>query len=285
MNIYYSTDYTASDYAFDTTRKSEWIADSLATAPIDGVTLVSPSGSYELTETLIDRVHDRSYVRAVRSGTPTRLAESQGFRWDPGIYPMALAHCAGVVAATQDAIANGRSGCLSSGLHHADTSEGAGYCTFNGLAVAAEYAAHHCDLEVMVIDFDAHCGGGTMNIAGDFIRQIDVSVSPFDRYAVNNDSAHLLRFANTTNYLDVIIDALTEAADFRGDLIIYNAGMDPLNFGVTPTVLAHRELLVSEFINSIGCPALFTLAGGYLSETITEDDLVAAHRLTLGEWA
>ena len=41
------------------------------------------------------------YVRAVKTGLNRRLAESQGFTWDRGMYSMALAHNSGMVAATE----------------------------------------------------------------------------------------------------------------------------------------------------------------------------------------
>ena len=42
MKTFYNDDYVASEYAFDTTRKAQAIAESLATAPIQGLSLVDP---------------------------------------------------------------------------------------------------------------------------------------------------------------------------------------------------------------------------------------------------
>ena len=127
------------------------------------------------------RVHATEYVDAVRSGEPRGLAEAQGFPWDPGLWTMVTATTGGVVAAVEAAREDGVAGSLSSGLHHARADRGAGFCTFNGLAVAARLAGLR---SVLILDLDAHCGGGTHAlIAGDpRIRQVDVSISEFDNY-------------------------------------------------------------------------------------------------------
>ncbi|MBN1630181.1 MAG: hypothetical protein JW990_10485, partial [Thermoleophilia bacterium] len=165
MNVYYSPEYVGAAYSFETTRKAKWIADSLTDSPIGGLELVEPP---PLTWAQVTQVHDPEYVRAVRTGVPRHLAESQGFEWDPGLWPMVLSSNGGAVAACLDALENGVSGSLSSGLHHARHASGAGFCTFNGLVIAAREALAAGAASVLVLDLDAHCGGGTASlIAGD----------------------------------------------------------------------------------------------------------------------
>ena len=94
--VYYDLSYTASAYDFPTTRKAVWIADSLISNPIPGITLAPPP---PLTEDDLLTVHDLEYVRAVRTGEPRDLAESNEFRWDTGLWPMVLASNGGTVAA------------------------------------------------------------------------------------------------------------------------------------------------------------------------------------------
>ena len=74
----------------------------------------------DLVDQLVPTVHSEAYVHALKPGRPTELAESQGFGWDEGIWEMAANSTAGVLAATNEALAiGGPSGSLSSGLHHA----------------------------------------------------------------------------------------------------------------------------------------------------------------------
>ena len=135
--VFYSPAYVGSAHVFETTRKAKWVADSLASVPIGGIQLLSPSS---LSDAQLLQVHDPAYVRAVETGVPRRLAESQGFRWDAGLWRMVCASNGGAVAAALAALQSRVAGSLSSGLHHARREHGAGYCTFNGLAIAAREA-------------------------------------------------------------------------------------------------------------------------------------------------
>ena len=94
--IYYNPSYVGAAHSFDTTRKSGWIAKSLEDDPIDGIEIQSPKS---LSAEQVSVVHDPAYVRAVETGEPRSLAESQGFPWDPGIWTMVVASTGGAVAA------------------------------------------------------------------------------------------------------------------------------------------------------------------------------------------
>jgi acetoin utilization deacetylase AcuC-like enzyme len=62
MKIFYSPSYTIATHSFETTRKSGWIAESLAREPIAGI-LVAPEPA---SAAALSRVHDPEYVDAVR---------------------------------------------------------------------------------------------------------------------------------------------------------------------------------------------------------------------------
>jgi acetoin utilization deacetylase AcuC-like enzyme len=280
--VFYNADFVSSEYAFDTTRKSGVLAAALAD---DGAAEVVDPGQFtERTTELIERLHSPDYVRAVRAGTPAALAESPGFDWDPKLPSMAIAHSAGLVAAVTEVLsATARvAGSLSSGLHHARRDRGAGYCTFNGLAVAAAEALDRGAERILVLDFDAHCGGGTRSMtSSDSVVQIDVSTLMFDSWepSAPDDS---LTYASPDSYVDDIAAALREAsAAGTFDLVLYNAGMDPANSGVSNADLALRERMVAEWAAERGQRLVYTLAGGYTGGGITMEDLVALHHLTV----
>ncbi|MFI8775332.1 hypothetical protein ACIGKQ_24720 [Gordonia sp. NPDC062954] len=288
MKLYYHPDYVAAGYGFDTTRKSGWIADSLASDPIEGVEVTAPT---PLTVRDLTRVHDPEYVAAVQTGNPQWLAESQGFAWDPALWQMVLSCNGGVVAAARSALDEGVAGSLSSGLHHARYDEGAGFCTFNGLVVAAKRLLHEgAARSVLILDFDAHCGGGTAQlIKGDErITQVDVSVSSFDRYPGQANST-LTLVHSADEYLTTIKGALAQVDATAIDLCLYNAGMDPHEDcvvggldDITADVLACRERMVFDWCQQGALATAFVLAGGYISRTLDEDALVELHRLTIG---
>lgn len=283
MKIYFNPDYCASDYAFDTTRKSIHIAQTLSDewwAELD-----DPETHYDAADKLIAEFHDPSYVEAIKTGTPTSLARSQGFDWDPNIYKMARAHVAGCLAAADNAIdRNSVAGTLSSGLHHARRDSGVGFCTFNGVALTAR----HCEqkgLTSLIIDLDAHCGGGTYSMINhDTTYQWDFSTNSFDSYEVE-DELDRLWITNVDRYISNLIKMLDHDIldEIDPDIIIYNAGVDPLNDGVLDVQLLTRERLMSAFLAEVGKPVVVTMAGGYTWDDHTMDDIVAAHVSTLSE--
>jgi acetoin utilization deacetylase AcuC-like enzyme len=288
MQISYNTDYTASKYAFDTTRKSAAVAAKAEN--MANVEIVDPSQFYAATEELVTRNHRTGYVLAVKSGEPYHLAESQGFMWDEGIYTMAIAHNAGVVASVNTVLNNPEhrvAGSLSSGLHHAKWDSGDGFCTFNGVAIGAWAAADLGAERILIFDFDAHCGGGTNEVRPKQTVQVDISVSPFDRYEPTDDSRLvILDYADDALYLKTIKAGLEYASSLGSfDLMIYNAGMDPYNSGISQNALAQREQMVANWVTETNTPSVFTLAGGYTWGGVTMDELADLHCLTIEQFA
>ena len=271
MIVYYSPDYVASTHAFDTTRKAADIMKSLITDPVPGVRIQPPP---LLTRHQLELAHAAKYIDAVRTGEPESLAESNGFIWDPKLYQMVRASNGGVVAAAEQAIKDRVSGTLSSGLHHACRDSGGGFCTFNGLAIAAlDVIQRKLVDSVVIIDFDAHYGDGTEDIIGkrSDIRLVDVTPG-----------------MDGKKFLPECATALYSLEGEKFGLAIYNAGMDPHEdcdiggcSGITKDVLALRERLVFEFCHQQKWPVAFTLAGGYHGERLPEEELVELHRLTI----
>jgi len=289
MKIFYSPSYTVAAHSFETTRKSRWIAESLAREPIAGIELVAPEPT---SVAVLTRVHDPAYVAAVRTGKPLELAQSQGFKWDKKLWEMVCSSNGGVIDAAIKALRTRRaSGSLSSGLHHARRARGAGFCTFNGLVLAARAALDAGARAVLILDLDAHCGGGTHElIHGDQrIWQMDVSVDAFDRYEpLGNNQLEMIY--DGSRYLPAIKRKLTwlEREAPRFDICLYNAGMDPFwgcpiggMRGVTQKVLRDREVAVFSWCRMRDVPVAFVLAGGYLGPELNRAALVALHRLTL----
>jgi len=281
MIILHNGDYTDCGHASDTTRKSGDIVDSLRERPVPGVVIADPVGFYDITTEAIRAVHSEEYIAAIATGSPLELAESQGFTWDERLSNMAIAHNAGVVAAVLTALEKCEvTGTLSSGLHHAARDHGHGYCTFNGLAVAAHVAAKR-GARVLVLDFDAHCGGGTSGLLPADAHQVDVSVNGYDRYIPGDNC--WLRLTDAHGYDDTILEALAHIKTLGSfDIVLYNAGMDPANCGVSVEQLAQRERLVAE--HDFGCPMAFTIAGGYTWDR-SIDRVVDLHRLTIETFA
>jgi acetoin utilization deacetylase AcuC-like enzyme len=212
--------------------------------------------------------------------------ESQGFVWDRGLAEGVLSSNGGVVAAARAALTDGIAGSLSSGLHHARADHGSGFCTFNGLAIAAHDVVEAGLVDrVLILDLDAHFGGGTASILGTDPRiwQVDVSTSPFDGYAGTSRFSPTLVPAGA-HYLSWVRRALATfeagAAAVAGLrwLCLYNAGMD---VELPAEQLAARAAEVVAWSRRLEMPVAFVLAGGYVTGGRSPADLVALHRLTI----
>ena len=236
MRVSYSDAYVDTTVAFDTFRKAASIAASLREDPIPGVELVQPTS---VDGSALRSVHTDEYVDAVLTGSPRELAASNELGWDDGLARAVCSSTGGVRDAALTALGSGGiAGSLSSGLHHAHPAHGRGYCTVNGLAVAAVAAIAAGASRVLVLDLDAHCGGGTAAIIdrlrhdpptrdiGAAIEQVDVSVDPFDTYDTRPWAR--LTMSDGRGYLATVASSLDSIADASGvDLVLYNAGMDP----------------------------------------------------------
>jgi acetoin utilization deacetylase AcuC-like enzyme len=291
MRLFYDPTYNATGSSFDTVSKADHLAADLVSNPIPGVELVSPT---PVSDAELLGVHDPEYIEAVRTGEPFSLAEAAGVSWDEDLDGAVRASTGGVrdaVLAAYTAAANGGSavsGSLSSGLHHARFETGVGFCTFNGLVIGARAALRAGARRVLVLDLDAHCGGGTVSLIEGLglvgVEQVDVSVSTYDTYR-NIEQARLY-MASGSDYLDVVTGALADIDDPGSiDLVIYNAGMDPHEdaggvWGIDTAVLARREELVFAWAAELGLPTAFVLAGGYTGP-IDMRGLVGLHRLTI----
>ena len=286
MEVFFDEHYVGAEYAFDTTRKAQHIANALKAGRVNEVTVVGPSDSHrETAERHIGRVHADEYVHAIRTGTDAELAGTNGFDWDPGIWRMAIHSTAGVIAATETAMCDGVSGSLSSGLHHAKPDNGDGYCTVNGLVVAASaHLERHPAHRVVIVDVDAHCGGGTAaclesaGLAGR-VQHLDIYTSPFDRYHPVGAGDVLVRGGQTDEEYLTDVAVLLDAIDWdQTDLVLYNAGMDP-HPGISAEALAERERLMFETAAARDTAVAWVLAGGY-TWAISMDQLVDLHLLT-----
>lgn len=291
MKVFFSPDYVLAAHSFDTTRKAGWIALSLEEEPISHVTVCEPK---PISVEQVLEVHASDYVQAIQTGEPLELAQSQGFVWDPSLWQMVLSSNGGAVAAALAALQDGIAGSLSSGLHHAYANKGLGFCTFNGIVLAAVAALKAGAERILILDLDAHCGGGTSALITAFpqITQLDISVDRYDHYLSNAQSSlSLVKDAGT--YLDTIKLGLEQVSrEVPFDLCIYNAGMDPFAgclsgglLGITEEVLLEREKMVFQWAASHKLPVAFVVAGGYSGKFLSKEHLVFLHRLTLQQAA
>jgi len=285
IKIYFDKQYTGANYAFDTTRKADHIATAIRRNALPGIDLIEPpTWAIEAAASGIELMHHTDYVSALRTGDDPNLAESQGFTWCPEIWDMAVHSTAGVIAATAAALDDGVAGSLSSGLHHANPGRGKGYCTVNGLAISAQRLAARAK-NVLILDLDAHCGGGTSamirthDLSGS-VRQLDVSTNNFDHYEPAGPADRLLVVeGDDEDYIDAVQIMLDEIDWGETDIVLYNAGVDP-HPGISRLGITLRERMVFTRAAAEHTPVAWVLAGGYTG-AMTMEELVDLHLQTI----
>ncbi len=283
LPLYFSDDYCAVASQAETFQKARWIVESLAGQPIPGCELAEPDVVLDFAAT----VHRSDYICAIQRGTPRKLAESNGFGWERGVWTAARASNAGVVAAALEALASRtNTGSLSAGIHHARAGSGAAFCTFNGLAMAAREASGD-GARVLILDVDAHCGGGTYSIVQGWkdVDHVDIATSTFDHYTPEPGGRSTLDIVeHPADYLPTIRRRLKAIRPDQYDLVLYGAGVDSFDAdGAHPIdtkVLAEREAAVFRWANG-RVPVAFCLLGGYVIPGLDRAGLVGLHRLTL----
>ena len=201
------------------------------------------------------RAHDPGYVdgvisRQLRNGFGNKsaaVAASLPFT------------CGAMLCAAREAIRNGLVAVAPcSGFHHASYQQAAGFCTFNGLMVAAMALHASGDARrVGILDFDHHYGDGTDSIIAR--HQIDwiTHYSAGKNYSSPEDAAPFL------SEIEQRVEAMRDC-----DVILYQAGADPhvddpLGGWLTTEQLFERDRRVFHAAHALGVPIAWNLAGGY----------------------
>ncbi len=262
MVIFWSPEYVASSLNFATTRKSAVVADLCSGHDIQAPWI-------QLYGQDLAECHNPAYIDAVSKGTPQPLAESNGFGWDPLMYTTAVAHCSGVVSALAYCLEY-KKNCvtLSSGLHHARRNHGALFCTFNGIALAVNRASLS---NVLILDFDAHGGGGTASLLTKPYWQFDLCTQDLDLQPLSRLVTHM------SQYIPHVKGILLEAGTMGWDAVLYNAGVDIVDTPEDLDILREREQLVYSWAREHNIPVAATLAGGYGDL----DEVAKLHMITI----
>ena len=223
----------------------------------------------------IARAHDAAYVDAFESGTlGERVMRRIGFPWSEYLVRRTRASTGGAVASARAALADGISGQLAGGTHHAHWDFGAGYCIYNDQAVAALRAlAEGWAARIAIIDLDVHQGDGTAAILGDHPSVFVFSMHgeknfPFRKYESDLD-VPLADGIEDDAYLRQLAEHLPAVFPFRPDLVLYQAGVDPLaedklgRLALTHDGLMARDEMVLGECARRAIPVAMAIGGGY----------------------
>ncbi len=235
-------------------------------------------------------IHDERYVETIEKtdGKPF-------FQLDPdtgagGETWRAAALSAGAaICACETVIKGGRESafafCRPPG-HHAERDRAMGFCLFNNIAVAAEFALRECGAgRVMIVDWDVHHGNGTQN---SFYGRGDVfyfSVHQHPAFPGTGSSEEtgsgdgrgatlnipLAAGQSDDSYMSVFQNELAAAARaYKPDVILVSAGFDAHRADPLAGMNVSSECFgaIASEVQSLarelcGCGAAFMLEGGY----------------------
>lgn len=203
--------------------------------------------------------HDKDYVKGILSGKLKNgfgnksLSVAKSLPWTTGSFFSAAVH------AYQNRVCTFSP---TSGFHHAGYNYSKGFCTFNGLAIAALLLKkYHKAQKIGILDLDAHSGDGT-----DQILYKTNSTTFIQHYSLGE---HEVRKHNNVEWLEQL-PTLIEQYFADCEVLFYQAGVDchendpEVHSGhFTTEQLCTRDQLVYATCKSLNLPVVTNLAGGY----------------------
>jgi acetoin utilization deacetylase AcuC-like enzyme len=223
------------------------------------------------------RAHQAHYVDAFLAGELS--AESMrriGLRpWTRAIVERTLRITGGSLQALEDALRGaGIAGNMAGGTHHAYYDCGSGYCIFNDLAICALTAVQQPGIRrVLILDLDVHQGDGTAAILAGHPELFTCSIHcasnfPFRKQQSDLD-VHLADDTDDRSYLSCLDRTLEKIRPQDFDLILYQAGVDPLaedalgKLALSREGLQQRNQRVLAYNRQHDIPIVIFMGGGY----------------------
>ncbi|VDO37118.1 unnamed protein product [Haemonchus placei] len=185
----------------------------------------------------------------------------------------------GTVAACRIALDRNWAIHLGGGFHHAYRTNGGGFCVYADISLALKILfALQLIEKAMIVDVDAHQGNGHERDFGDdervFILDIyNPRIYPRDHKAEEgiSRSVHVGSMTSDREYLRLLKKNLAASlAEFKCDLVLYNAGTDSLEddplgcLNLSEECIVRRDELVFRLCKENTTPIAMVTSGGYL---------------------
>ncbi|MGU3540188.1 histone deacetylase family protein [Methylobacterium sp. A54F] len=238
---------------------------------------------------LLEGAHDPAYVAMVLAhAVPRAIERAIGLPVEESVVRRSCASVGGTLAAARLALDLGLAGSTAGGSHHARRAQGAGFCIFNDVAVAALALRRSGEIaRALVVDLDVHQGDGTADcLAGEpdlFTLSIHAERNyPSEKIPGDLDIG-LPDGLGDAEYLAVIEGRVPPLLDaFAPDLVFYNAGVDPHRddrlgrLALSDAGLLARDRAVIRHARARRIPLVAVIGGGYAN-----DAEAVAHRHAL----
>ena len=230
---------------------------------------------YPCSNETLKRAHSATYINSIKNKTLDELAIKKiGLPLVDSVVQRSLVATGGTVLASKLAINYGIACNTAGGSHHANFNEGAGYCVFNDVAVAAEYLLDRgLAGKILIVDLDVHQGNGNSDIFRYNQNVFTFSMHSRSNYPAKKSISDLdIELDNNTEdkeYLKILKFNLSELNKLDFDYVFYIAGVD-IHFNdrlgklkISDEGIRKRDEIVTENFFSKGIPLCGVLGGGY----------------------
>ena len=223
----------------------------------------------------LSKSHSLSYINHIKNKTLDKKSETKiGFPINDSVIKRSFLATGGTVLASKLAL-NHKLACnTAGGSHHASFDNGAGYCVFNDVAVAANYLKYKKNIKkILILDLDVHQGNGNSDIF-----KSDKDIFTFSMHCKSNYPAkksksdldiELKDELEDKEYLEILKHNINSLNQMNFDFVFYIAGVDVHyddklgKLKLTDDGINQRDKIVIENFFSKKTPLCGVLGGGY----------------------
>ena len=223
----------------------------------------------------LKEAHTEDYINKIKNKTLDKNEIRKiGFPLVDSVVRRSFIATGGTVLATKLALNYGIACNTAGGSHHATSNEGAGFCVFNDVAVAAKYlTSRGLANKILIIDLDVHQGNGNSEIFKNdnqvFTFSMHSKVNYPAKKSVSDLDIELEENLEDREYIDILKNNLKYLNEIEFDFVFYIAGVD-IHYNdrlgklkISDNGIFERDELVIDNFFSNKIPICGVLGGGY----------------------
>ena len=223
----------------------------------------------------LKEAHTEEYINKIKNKTLDKNEIRKiGFPLVDSVVRRSFVATGGTVLATKLALNYGIACNTAGGSHHATSNEGAGFCVFNDVAVAAKYlTSRGLANKILIIDLDVHQGNGNSEIFKNdnqvFTFSMHSKVNYPAKKSVSDLDIELEENLEDREYIDILKNNLKYLNEEEFDFVFYIAGVD-IHYNdrlgklkISDNGIFERDELVIDNFFSNKIPICGVLGGGY----------------------
>ena len=223
----------------------------------------------------LKHAHSEEYIYKIKNKTLDKNEIRKiGFPLVDSVVRRSFIATGGTVLATKLALNYGLACNTAGGSHHATSNEGAGFCVFNDVAVAAKYlTTRGLANRILIIDLDVHQGNGNSEIFSQDNQVFTFSMHSKTNYpakkSISDLDIELKENLEDKEYLTILKSNLQYLNKDEFDFVFYIAGVD-IHYNdrlgklkISDEGISKRDEIVIDNFFSNKVPICGVLGGGY----------------------